>query len=215
MEMELEKREALRYLGYGTGGADRETEKLLEDCLLEAKEAADLRHVCREYSLSVSPEGLLDCGIFQTESRSLKRVLKDCDRVLFMAATLGSGVDRLLFRYGKLSIARAVFLQAASAAMIESYCNGLCAGWKREYEKQGLFLRPRFSPGYGDFPLSVQPAVLRALEAEKRIGLTLTDGFLMLPSKSVTAVMGISRTPAFCAPEGCEACGKTDCAYRR
>ncbi|MEI3181645.1 MAG: hypothetical protein V8S93_14055 [Lachnospiraceae bacterium] len=37
----------------------------------------------------------------------------------------------------------------------------------------------------------------------------------MMPSKSVTAVIGVSRTPAACTIEGCEACGKKDCAFRR
>ena len=54
-----------------------------------------------------------------------------------------------------------------------------------------------------------------ALELGKRIGVTLTDSLLMAPSKSVTAVMGLSRKPRMCSIQGCEACGKKDCAYRR
>lgn len=60
-----------------------------------------------------------------------------------------------------------------------------------------------------------QPALLGTLEAGKRIGIKLTDSLLMMPSKSVTAVMGISKKPHRCDVRGCEACGKTDCAYRR
>ena len=107
-----------------------------------------------------------------------------------MAGTVGSEVDRLLARYGKLSVAKAVVMQAAAAAMVEAYCNELNAMWKKEYLEKGLYLRPRFSPGYGDFPLSAQKQILDGLEAGKRIGITLTEGFLMLPSKSVTAVIG-------------------------
>ena len=106
-------------------------------------------------------------------------------------------------------------MQAAAAAMVEAYCNELNAMWKKEYLEKGLYLRPRFSPGYGDFPLSVQKQILDGLEAGKRIGITLTEGYLMMPSKSVTAVIGVSRTPAACVIEGCEACGKKDCAFRR
>ena len=85
-------------------------------------------------------------------------------------------------------------MQAAAAAMVEAYCNELNAGWKKEYLENGLYLRPRFSPGYGDFPLSAQKQILDGLEAGKRIGITLTEGYLMMPSKSVTAVIGVSRT---------------------
>ena len=82
-------------------------------------------------------------------------------------------------------------------------------------KKKGLYLRPRFSPGYGDFSLSCQRAVLDALDAGKHLGIKLTDSFLMMPSKSVTAVIGVSQKPHRCDVKGCEACGKTDCLYRR
>ena len=108
-----------------------------------------------------------------------------------------------------------MILQAASAAMIEEYCDQVCEGLKKEYEEKGLYLRPRFSPGYGDFSLSCQSAVLDALDAGKHLGIKLTDSFLMMPSKSVTAVIGVSQKPHRCDVKGCEACGKTDCLYRR
>ena len=213
--MEIDRREALRYLGYGRQEADRETGALLEECIGELLREADCRHVVREFLLFEASDGRLDCGCFYTESRGLRTNLSGCERVLIMAATLGSGADRLIFRWEKRSMAKAVVLQAAAAAMIEAYCNELCAGWKREYEERGLYLRPRFSPGYGDFPLTVQQRLLDGIDAGKRIGITLTDGGLMLPSKSVTAVIGAGKQPVSCGAAGCEACGKVDCAYRR
>lgn len=76
-------------------------------------------------------------------------------------------------------------------------------------------MRPRFSPGYGDFPLECQQGIAAALELSKRIGVMLTDRLMMTPSKSVTAVMGLSQRPQICRVQGCEACGKKDCGYRR
>ena len=49
----------------------------------------------------------------------------------------------------------------------------------------------------------------------KELGIILTEGGLMMPSKSVTAVIGISPVKGFCRTEGCEACEKKDCPYRR
>ncbi len=130
-------------------------------------------------------------------------------------ATLGSRVDVLLKRYGQLSVSRAVVLQAASAAMLETYCDYCNEVWREEYQKKGWYMRPRFSPGYGDFPLECQKEIAGALEMNKRIGVTLTDSLLMAPSKSVTAVIGLSRKPKMCSIQGCEACGRTGCEYRR
>ena len=106
-------------------------------------------------------------------------------------------------------------LQAAATAMLEDYCDELCREQQETCEKEGLYLRPRFSPGYGDFPLNVQEDILSALEAGKRIGIKLTDSLLMVPTKSVTAVMGVSPKPYRCDVKGCEACQKADCLYRR
>ena len=64
--------------------------------------------------------------------------------------------------------------------------------------QKAVICAPRFSPGYGDFPLECQGMLLEALEAGKRIGIKLTDSLLMMPSKSVSAVMGASRKPYRC-----------------
>ena len=87
--------------------------------------------------------------------------------------------------------------------------------FKAEAAEEGLYLRPRFSPGYGDLPLSCQPDFCRVLEAEKTVGITLTESFLMMPSKSVTAVIGVSKIAAGCVKEGCEVCSNKNCLYRR
>ncbi|MFR2773439.1 MAG: vitamin B12 dependent-methionine synthase activation domain-containing protein [Clostridium sp.] len=113
--------------------------------------------------------------------------------MILFGATLGAGADFLLRRYGVLDMGRAVVMQAASAAMIESYCNLENRRLEEEYRKQGMALCPRFSPGYGDFPLSFQEKFAAALELEKTVGITLTEGFLMMPSKSVTAVIGVKE----------------------
>ena len=77
----------------------------------------------------------------------------------------------------------------------------------------GKRCRPRFSPGYGDFPLECQPGLFRLLGVQRNIGVTLTDSLLMLPTKSVTAVIGLCDGETPC-PTGCAACDRADCAFR-
>lgn len=213
--IEVNRWEVYRYLGYGAENADEETKRTVEECIAELGVIAKPRYEMREYPLILGEHGAVDGTCFQTVSYDLSKNLAGCGRILVMAATLGTETDRRLFRYEKLSISRAVVLQAAAAAMLEAYCDSLCGEWKREFEAEGYFLRPRFSPGYGDFSLSCQAGLLEALEAGKRIGITLTDRMLMAPSKSVTAVIGVGREPLGCVVSGCMACGKTDCEYRR
>ena len=103
------------------------------------------------------------------------------------AATVGPGTDRLIVKYNKLSPARAVVLQAMGAAAVEQWCDEVNAIITQKYGKT----RPRFSCGYGDLPLALQRKIFPALSVTQKIGITLTDGDLMIPSKSVTAIVGI------------------------
>ncbi len=211
----MNTKEILRYLGYGRHEAKEQVLVLIEACVRELERAAVPKSIYKEYPLSFYGEEGIDCCAFQTCSKALKKNLKDCQSVLLFGATLGTGVDLLLHRYNRLQMSKAVVLQAAAAAMLEDYCDQMNEELEKKYEEKGLYLRPRFSPGYGDFSLECQPALLGGLEAGKRIGITLTDSLLMAPSKSVTAVIGISRIPGTCGMRSCQDCEKRDCAYRR
>ena len=89
-------------------------------------------------------------------------------------------------------MAKAVVGQACAAAELEEYCDHCQRQIAREAERQGRYLRPRFSPGYGDFSIHCQDTLMRMLDCAKTIGLTLTAGGMMTPTKSVTAVIGMS-----------------------
>ena len=82
-------------------------------------------------------------------------------------------------------------------------------------EKEGLYARPRFSPGYGDFSLEHQKEITSILNTPKTIGLTVTDTLILAPAKSVTAIIGFSTTKQYCHKHGCEVCKKIDCEFRR
>ncbi len=212
--MEWNEREILRYLGHRGQEIPENVEKLIKECERELEQMASPRAMWKEYPLSIH-DHVLDMGFLQTKSKSLERNLRDCERVILFAATLGSRVDVLLHRYNMIQMSKAVVMQAASVAMLETFCDEKNQELKSSYEAKGWYLRPRFSPGYGDFPLECQREIAPALEMGKRIGINLTDTLLMMPSKSVTAVIGASRLPRNCTVQGCEVCAKRDCAYRR
>ena len=99
--------------------------------------------------------------------------------------------------------------------MLEEYLDEWQTALEADMKKDGYYIRPRFSPGYGDFDITHQDMILRMLDTAKKIGLTLTGGNMLTPSKSVTAVIGLSETETSCHIKGCEVCQKKDCAYRR
>ena len=131
-------------------------------------------------------EGAVDLGFGLIESRDLASCLVGCSRAVVSAVTLGSEVDRYLLRLGAVSPAGQFTADALASAYAEAAC---------DYAEKIIFGDAprsfRFSPGYGDFPLSFQPDVLRLTDAGRRLGITLGRSFLMSPSKSVTSVTGI------------------------
>lgn len=185
----IDRAEAMRLIGasdgekYGCGEILDECERMLVPCLRP-------KACYEEYPISFYEScgrTVIDLGFTKTESRSLLLNLRGCGKIVLFAATIGAEADRLILKYGKLSPARALVLQAMGAAAAESWCDEVNSLIKREYGGT----RPRFSCGYGDFPLEVQRDIFSALNATKNIGITLTEKNLMIPSKSVTAVVGV------------------------
>lgn len=216
--MEINRREIYRYLGYGKEQPDPRTEERIEECIAELFRVISPRSSERRFPLNFLSEQKLDFGCFQAESFDLAKNARDCEEVILFAASLGTGPDFLLQRYSRIDMSRAVMLQAASAAMIEAYCDEVNAELEKNANECGQFLRPRFSPGYGDFSLNYQRDLCRILSVEKTVGITLTDSLLMLPSKSVTAVIGVGRAQIREQSRlsgKCEGCQTFDCLYRR
>ena len=128
---------------------------------------------------------------FEQRSEKLKKNLEGCDRAVLFAATIGSGIDRLIRRYEKADPKLGLLLQGLGAERVESLCDAFNEEVKELCEETGRETRMRYSPGYGDLPIEVQKVFLPLLDAERRLGITLSESCLMAPSKSVTAIIGI------------------------
>ena len=215
MTINIDPREAARYLSYRGTEPNEAVRKMISDCMDEVNDTAVPKFVSERFPLSRSEDGGFQAGTLRFSSRSLQRNLAGCHEVILFAATLGIAVDTLIRRTAMLDSAKGLVMQATAAAAIEAFCDEENDRLKKQVEAEGLFLRPRFSPGYGDLSLDCQRDFLRVLKAQKNIGLTLTESGMMVPVKSVTAIIGISSIPTLCHRQGCEACSKTDCAYRR
>jgi hypothetical protein len=125
-------------------------------------------------------------------SSALAGMLSGCEQVLLMGATAGQAImEEISSATQSENLTRAVVLDAVASEMADS---GL--DWITDYMNQDLMrkarriTKARFSAGYGDFSLENQKAVHAILHLEK-IGVSITDSFILMPEKSVTAVAGI------------------------
>ena len=217
IETEKRVREAVRYLGFGKNEADERTLELIQQSFKDLEQEAGPKSICQIFDLNHTDDGRLVIGQMEIRSKSLSRNLKGCRQVVLFGATLGAGVDRLMRRISLTDMARAVILQSCAAAMLEEYCDECQKKIAAELEEEHLYLRPRFSPGYGDLSLALQKDIFAVLDCPRKIGITLNESLLMSPSKSVTAIIGVCDEKPDCADNEhkCESCTKQDCAYRR
>ena len=145
--------------------------------------------------------------------RDIAAHLTGCSHAALLAATLSASVDQCLRQAQATDMTDALLYDALASAAIEQVCDA--AAGELHHALPELYQTWRFSPGYGDFPLEVQPLLLAALDAPKRIGLCATDSLLLTPTKSVTALIGLSETEPPKRLRGCATCSMRDrCAYR-
>lgn len=161
---------------------DEKLTALCNECLYELKETLTPRAVCAEITVNFA-DNIADFGFYKAKSKSLRTFLGDCQKAYIFAATIGIGADRLISRYSTLSPSKAVITDGCATAAIECFCDYLCG------EFFGVPCQERFSPGYGDLPLEMQPYILSYLDAPLNIGLSMTDSMLLTPTKSVTAIV--------------------------
>lgn len=208
----IDRNEALRYMGYRGSIAPDALCADLERCERLLLQVARPRALWRLFDLL--PDGTLAGTDYRPGGQDIRDHLRGCDQVILMAATLGAEAEALIRRAQKRDMADALILDAVGSAAIENVCDNLCADLAETLSPRCL--TERFSPGYGDLPLSEQETIFRILELERRIGVSLTAGGLMIPQKSVTAFIGAAGEPQAQRPRGCESCARfQDCAFRK
>lgn len=172
------------------GAASAEMLASAADAIDRARRIAVPRAVGRLFTLDRQDGTLTLAGSTLTlPGRDIADHLRQCSRCLLMAVTLGHAVERELIRLAP-NPARAVYFDTACSLLIEAAADAAEARWLSEIAHTSAVFR--YSPGYGDLPMSVQPRFLALLDAGRALGLTLTDSGLMIPRKSITAVVGIA-----------------------
>ncbi|MDR2782009.1 MAG: hypothetical protein LBB21_06190 [Holosporaceae bacterium] len=190
-------REVVRYLGYKNDvKVTPEINSLIQKGIIEICTTIEPRTIYRCFSIQNSQNSSLREENNKTFSKNsgitCDLSLHQYNGIILMGATLGVDVDRLLNRTQIRDITYALILDSCATAAIESICDDLQDYLTTTYANQNMYLTKRHSPGYGDLPLSSQTKLLSCLDAERKIGLSTTRNFLLIPTKSVTAIIGIS-----------------------
>ena len=226
--LSLDRDEALGYLGYAGQRVDESLlarfNALADACERDTKPrfawgVFDVDTARTDLTAAAVPDkhvALLGCNLVLPGESMAEHLAGACG-VALMACTLGMENEREMRRYEALSPTDALMFSACASALVEAAANAVEARIVAWAADQGLHTNWRFSPGYGDLPLSVQPALLGVLDATRRLGMTLTPTNMIVPVKSVTAVVGLFETAQ--AGVGvrniCATCQLEDCCELR
>ncbi len=208
----IDRAGTLHYLGCRKSSLPSDLNAQLDRCEAQLLRTVRPRLVWRLFPLM--HDGTLGDTGYRPGGRDIHEFLAECDGVVLMAATLGVETESLIRRASLRNMADAVILDAAGSAAIETVCDHFCEDLAERLSPR--FLTDRFSPGYGDMPLSDQQALFRLLDVTRRIGVSLSKSGLMIPQKSVTALIGVSDKPQAKRSRGCAGCSMRDkCLYRQ
>ncbi len=200
------KDDIIRYLGYGNNEPNEHTMSLIDELIDIAK-------------AEIIPKAVH--GFFEIESsdflqgEDINAHLIGGVKCVVLAVTLGTQAEIKLNLFQKTDMEKAVIFDAVCDALVEEFADTYCSNLAKSLAQSNLYLNSRFSPGYGDFPINMQKKIVACINAQKLIGLTVTDSYTLLPRKSITAIMGVFDTTPLEKQQGCESCNmKEKCKMR-
>lgn len=212
----IDKAEAIRYLRYGSNIPDATISSIISECEQKLLDIINPLYTYKVFDKSYSENGDLvipDYNIALT-GQSIKKHMINSDKIVIMCATLSGSTDNLIRLQQVSDVTSALITDALSNAAIEQVCDCVCDQIKQKLPEYSQ--TSRFSPGYGDLPLQLQKSILTVLDAPKRIGVTCSSSSLLIPLKSVTALIGLSENSQPQEKRNCMDCNLFDtCQYRK
>ena len=208
----VERGEVLRYLGYAGQAVTPELDARIDEVVARCLATCRPRGCVRVFDVSAwgekdgAPVISLAGTTLELRGRSIAEHLDGAVAVGVLAVTVGMGVEAELRRLSLTDPLAQVIFDAAGTAAVERAADAAEASVVALAAARGLHAGSRFSPGYGDLPLSTQPTLLATLDAQRLLGIALSPQLLMSPTKSVTAVVGLFERPRADAHASCAGC---------
>lgn len=212
----INREEVLRYMGYKGQLVDDAFNTQLTECIAEMKNLIKPRYIYRYFDIDAYDDRVtLKSSDVNFRGKDILNHLKNCDQIALMAVTLGIDVERKIRSYEINNITKSIIMDACATTAVEEVCDIVQKNIEDEVALKGLYITNRYSPGYGDLPISSQYDFIRILDTTRTIGLSVTDSNLLIPRKSVTAIIGISKYKRNTA-KSCDNCSNREgCEFRK
>lgn len=190
MLLKYDLRETARYMGYKHGAMPTpEICELIDEAYIELCKVIQPKYIYKEFDFTRTENSIIIDGV-EFRSQKLLNHLKNSSTIVLFGATLGTGADTLVRKYAVKDVAMTSIAHCVGASLIENLCDIACEELKNTIKGEH---RPRFSPGYGGLDISSQADFFKLLPMNKQLGVSLSDCFMMTPTKTVTAFIGVIK----------------------
>lgn len=219
--IEVDRSEMLRYLGYAGQDIGGELSVRIEEAAALCESVSEPRYAWRVFPFASGSDAdgvsrlRLEGSTLELVGTDISRHLGGASGCVVMAVTLGLSNEREARRLSVVDPVLAMLFGSAGSALVETAVDACCDDVARSVEGRGFSVGPRFSPGYGDLPLSTQPDIVRALQADKNMGVIPQDSGMVIPTKSVTAIAGLFKGLRSEGLSPCETCVLRDRCTKR
>lgn len=188
MLLKYDLHETARYMGYKHGAEPSEAIcELIEEAYEELSKVITPKYIYKEYDFTRTEDGIVIDGI-EFKSKKLLNHLRNSTSVILFGATIGVGADTLVRKYSVTDVAMTSVVHCVGASLVENLCDIACDELKSTIKGEH---RPRFSPGYGELHISSQVDFFKLLPMTTQLGVTLSENYMMTPTKTVTAFIGV------------------------
>lgn len=214
----IDREEVLRYLEYKGQDIDNNLIEIIEECRNITKDRINPRYTFRVYSIKQKYKGIIELEGTNLilESNDLYEILKDCNECILMAATLGINIEKDIKKYSCTELTKGIIIDSCATTAIEEVCDRVQNEIENNILKNGQYLTFRYSPGYGDISIEKNTEILTILNGQKEIGLTITNSGIMIPRKSVIAIIGITDKKVEQDKTSCSTCkNKSKCKFKK
>ncbi|HWQ29759.1 MAG TPA: hypothetical protein VN549_02115, partial [Negativicutes bacterium] len=194
----------------------RTLQELLDNCIEEVQTVSRQDYIYEIFDIERDGSELrLKGTALALPGKDICSHLSKADKCVVMAATLGLETDRRIALYSRTNLTRGIVFDASAGVAIESLCDQVQEEIADKAGIMGYDITQRFSPGYGDLPIDIQGDITRVLKAYERIGLGVNENSVMIPRKSVTALIGMQKEGCATKEHKCTSCDNKNCLYRK
>jgi hypothetical protein len=215
IKIEIDKDEVCRYLGYeGKQNLPSSRSSLIDNQIEVAYKLIEpsSSFIIKKTEKIQPPHTFLE-GYLIFTSKTISQLVSKCYEVIIFLITIGNRLEEevsQLMEGGE--VLKATILDAVGSEAAEKTADSLEEHIRNIALAHNAEISLRFSPGYCDWDISEQEKIFNALDSDS-LGVDLTEGYLMVPQKSISGIIGIGDNVANFNP--CRLCKRENCPFRR